>query len=133
MNGLKSYNLTYDEVKKWKYMGGNRTPRHRHWWTLSCPDEPFPEPVSECVCGHKIVENCYITNEKETEILILGNCCINRFIPKCSRTCSKCGSPHKNRTTTECNNCRTGVCKYCRNECNYKFKCCFSCFVKGRR
>jgi hypothetical protein len=108
IEGLKNYNLTYDEIVNgnWKYCGG-RSGRHLNYFKLSCKDEELPEQVNECVCGHKISENCYITNGEE--ILILGNCCIIKFIPKSSRTCEKCESPHKNRKVNQCNRCRSGV------------------------
>lgn len=126
IEGLKNYDLTYEDIIKsdYKYCGGN-CGRHLRYFKLSCPDDDLPEPVNECVCGHKISENCYITDG--TQILILGNCCIKKFIPKSSRTCETCGNPHQNRKINKCNDCRTGICLFCYNECHYKYKLCRKC------
>ena len=154
INGLKEYNLTEEEIKNWKYCGGNQG-RHFNYFKLSCPNEDLPEQVDECVCGHYIQENCYITNGDE--ILILGNCCIKKFIPKSGRTCDDCGKPHQNRVinkcndcrpknisknktcedcgkphqnylVNKCNDCRVGVCNECSSRCNPKYKLCYTCY-----
>jgi len=105
IKGLQNYNLTYDEIVNgnWKYCGG-RTGSHLNYFKISCKDDDLPEQVNECVCGHAISENCYITDGES--ILVLGNCCIKKFIPKSSRTCENCEAPHKNRTVNRCNKCR---------------------------
>ena len=39
--------------------------------------------ISEnCICGHRIDENCYILNKQTKEILVSGNCCIEKFLPE---------------------------------------------------
>lgn len=132
IRGLKEYNLTYEQIKTWKYCGGNRD-RHLNYFKLCCPGEDFPEYVDYCVCGHKIFENCYIMAEESTnfyqkgDILVLGNCCIKKFVPKSSRTCSKCGDPHRNRSVNRCNSCRYGICDLCDNICNKKYTKCYKC------
>ena len=103
INGLKEYNLTKDELINWKYCGGNEG-SHYNYFKLSCPNDDMPEYTTECVCKHVIRENCYITNGEE--ILVLGNCCIKRFIPKSGRTCELCDEPHKNRIVNRCNACK---------------------------
>jgi len=129
IKGLKNYNLTYEEIIKnnWKYCGG-RTGRHLKYFKLCCKDDDLPEQKNECVCGHHIEENCYITDGEQ--ILVLGNCCIKKFIPKSSRTCEDCGNPHKNRNVNKCNKCRTGICEICSIECNYRYKRCYNCAFK---
>jgi len=57
----------------------------------------LPEHTNKCVCNHSIEENCYITNGNKEGVLILGNCCIKKFIPKSGRTCEICDEPHRNR------------------------------------
>jgi hypothetical protein len=64
----------------------------------------LPEYDNKCICGHFIQENCYITDGEN--ILIWGNCCINRFIEKSGRTCSNCNQSHRNRKNNLCNKCR---------------------------
>ena len=58
-------------------------------------------------------KNCYL--EYNDEILILGSCCIKRFLPKNSagRTCDECGKPHRNRKINKCNDCKIGYCIEC--------------------
>jgi hypothetical protein len=126
IKGLKEYNLSYEQIQKWKYCGGNQD-RHLNYFRICCPGEDLPERVDYCVCGHKIIENCYITSENGDLLLVLGNCCIKKFIPKSSRTCEKCGDPHKNRTVNRCNDCRYGICDICNKICNKKYKKCYHC------
>ena len=126
IKGLENYGLTYGEIKNsnWKYCGG-RIGRHLNYFKLCCKNDDLPDKVNECVCGHRIEENCYITDGEQ--ILVLGNCCIKKFIPKSSRTCEKCGEPHKNRVVNRCNNCRKGVCDECDKECEESYKKCYKC------
>ncbi len=129
INGLKDYDLTYDEIKNgnWKYCGGNRD-RHLNYFKLCCKNEDLPDKVNECVCGHKITENCYITDGEQ--ILILGNCCIKKFIPKSSRTCERCDQPHKNRLVNRCNSCRWGICDICDKSCSGAYTKCYGCYSR---
>lgn len=130
IKGLLDYDLTYDEILNggWKYCGGNKG-RHLNYFKLSCKDDDLPEKNDRCVCGHKIVENCYITNGDD--ILVLGNCCIKKFVPNSSRTCDKCNKPHKNRKVNQCNNCRTDLsCIVCKNYAIYQNQKCKYCQYK---
>jgi hypothetical protein len=127
INGLKKYNLTYEDIvsNKWKYCGG-RKGRHQNYFHLCHgKDRAFPELQNECVCGHHIKENCFITDGKQ--MLVLGNCCIKKFVPKSARSCEVCGKPHKNRKVNKCNDCRAGTCYKCSEGCNPSYKYCFSC------
>lgn len=129
IKGLQNYNITYDEIinNNWKYCGGNKG-RHLNYFKLSCRDEELPEKINYCVCGHTIKENCYITDG--TYILILGNCCIKKFIPKSSRTCELCEKPHKNRLVNRCDYCRKGLCDVCNKKCDVEYKKCSNCYFK---
>jgi len=121
--GLIEYGLSFEEIKEWKYCGGNKG-RHANYFKIAVPNEQFPPKENKCVCGHDIIENCYIT--KDNEILVLGNCCIKRFIPKSGRTCEICGNSHRNRKHNICNNCLEGKCFKCLKPTSYRF--CNNCF-----
>ena len=127
IKGLENYSITYDEIKNsnWKYCGG-RTGSHLKYFKLCCKDDDLPDAVDECVCGHRIQQNCYITDGER--ILVLGNCCIKKFIPKSSRTCEDCGNPHKNRKVNKCNKCRGGTCEICGAKCNEEYWKCIGCW-----
>ncbi len=109
LKGLAEYGLSYDDIKNsgWKYCGGNMN-RHKKYFELCFPTMVLSDITHEdyCICGHDIVENCFITDSTETEILVLGNCCIKKFVPMCTRTCEICKSPHKNRKDNKCTTCR---------------------------
>jgi hypothetical protein len=126
INGLKDYNLSYEEIIKqnWKYCGGNYG-SHFNYFKLFWGDDDLPRNEEFCVCGHAIKNNCYITNGEE--ILVLGNCCIKKFIPNSSRTCEICGEPHKNRVVNRCYTCRIGRCDNCGENCNTSYKKCYNC------
>jgi hypothetical protein len=129
IEGLENYGLTYEEIEnsKWKYCGGNKG-RHLKYYKLCYPTGDLPQQTNECICGHHIDENCYITDEES--LLILGNCCIKKFIKKSSRSCDDCGNPHKNRKINKCNNCRMGICEKCGIRCDYRYKKCYKCVFK---
>jgi hypothetical protein len=118
IEGLKNYNLTYLDIvnNNFHYCGGNNE-RHLNYYKLCFNNKELPEKIDKCICGHKISENCYITDGKI--ILTLGNCCIKKFLPKdkSGRTCEKCGKSHKNRKVNLCNNCKNGYGKIYINVC----------------
>ena len=120
IKGLAGYGITYEEVKdNWKYAGGD-TGRHRNYYTLCYSHLDPPEATDRCVCDHRISENCYITDG--SEFLVVGNCCIKKFITNKTRTCDTCGGAHKNRIVNRCNGCRVGICDKCGTICNSSFK-----------
>ena len=127
ISGLKKYNLTIEELSKWKWCGSNKT--HLNYYKLVLgKDAVLPELTDRCVCGHMIKENCYIENGEE--ILVLGNCCIKKFVPMRTRTCEDCNKPHKNRTINKCNECIKLIPKRPRNHVVCK-KC--SAFTKNKK
>jgi hypothetical protein len=126
--GLKeNYDMEYDNVKNnWKYCGGNKG-RHLNYYTLMFNGAKLPELENKCVCGHNIIENCFITDN--TELLVLGNCCIKAFVKKCNRNC---GDTHLNRKINKCNVCKRKYCIICKEEKNpnyLKYKKCYNCYM----
>lgn len=124
--GLMNYGLSFEEITNgnWKYCGGNEGRHYRYFKMMDICDK-LPLCEEKCVCGHKITENCYITNGEQ--ILVLGNCCIKRFIPKNTRTCQECGKPHLNRKYNFCNKCNK-ICLKCGKELNKSgYKYCSNC------
>ena len=126
--GLEQYNLTFEEVRdNWKYCGGDSN-NHYSYFKLLYPGKKIPNHEDYCVCGHDILYNCYITDGKE--MLVLGSCCIKRFMKHNNRTCEVCNKPHKNRNVNRCNVCRIGYCEKCKKECKPTYKTCYNCFKK---
>lgn len=111
-NGLKEkYDLDIKDLQngKWVYAGGN-TEHHLNYFVMVYGDDyEYGAREDFCLCGSPTpVNSCYIYNKVEDSWIILGNCCIQRFLPTsyARRTCSKCGGPHKNRKNNLCNSCR---------------------------
>lgn len=131
IKGLAFHNLTYEDIRKWSYCGGD-TGRHLNYFNLvfKIKVAPSHDHESNCVCGQEIQENCYIIDPTKTRILVSGNCCIRQFIPKSGRTCSICSDPHKNRIVNRCNKCRVGRCDGCDKKCNSSYKKCYRCYNK---
>lgn len=128
--GLKKHNLTYEQITSsdWRYCGGDDGAAARYY-AVACPDEKHPEHATRCVCGHPINKNFYINNINTKQILILGMCCIRKFIPKCYRTCSECGAKHRNTKKNLCNLCQTGLCRECNQpKWNTYYKSCYDCW-----
>jgi hypothetical protein len=136
LNGLKNkYNLTHKDLieQDYKYAGGtpdDNNPRHYNYWNKIKLQKPYlkmPDIITECVCDHKIKNNCFIIN-KNDDIIVLGNCCIKKFIPKSGRTCGRCGEPHKNRKFNLCNDCKIDACNNCGGEKEeHYYRCCNKC------
>lgn len=145
IRGLKKYNLTLNDLRTFKYCGGDgggipesdeeevKKTRHSNYYKLMFGNKDFPHRVHNCICGHEINENCYISDGNQ--MLILGNCCIKRFIPPelSGRTCELCKNPHKNRKYNLCNDCKVTY-KRC-DGCNEYFefrrkshKYCLDCY-----
>ena len=106
-DGLDSLGLTYAEVKRdYKYSGGTKG-RHKNYFDLCFPTETRPRRRRHCLCNHPIDENCYLSKDFDIDTLIIvGNCCIKKFIDKSSRTCTHCEAPHKNSSLNYCNDCK---------------------------
>ena len=136
IEGLKQYNLTQEDIinNNFYYCGGD-TKQHLNYYKLKYKDEELHKFNGKCICGHKIVENCYITDGNIT--LTLGNCCIKKFIPKdkAGRTCNKCGKSHRNRIVDMCNDCKTDYCHKCgieKNEKYKQYKLCYICYMNSK-
>jgi len=126
IKGLKDYNLTADNVKNgnWKYCGGD-SKEHLNYFKLCFPMCDIPDKEEYCICGHKIRYNCYITDDNE--IIVLGNCCIKKFITKNTRSCSVCSNTHSNRIINKCNTCRLLYCRKCDKRIYNGYRFCYRC------
>jgi hypothetical protein len=126
IEGLRRAGFDYETVRNdFKYAGGNMQQNHRNYYKLVYKTDRYPPHKDNCICGHKINENCYITNSET--ILTVGNCCIKKFIPKSGRTCEICSKPHKNRIVNRCNTCRFGICDRCNKKCGDYYTTCYTC------
>ena len=91
--GLIEYGLSFEDIKNWEYCGGNENAYFNDFVKMF-GHMAYPECEVNCVCGHKIVTNCYITNKdftptkkmkkiqyqnKEIPILIVGSCCVKQL------------------------------------------------------
>lgn len=161
--GLKKYNLTQEEIIKsgYTYAGGKiynhklRILQYNKYFLLSGIDAP--EDKKKCICDHKILNLFYIHSKSDDRTLILGSCCIKKFIPKknrgktCSdcgephknikvnkcndcrpkknkgKICSGCGEPHRNRKVDKCNDCREWICSVCGDTCGWGYYKCYNC------
>ena len=104
--GLKRLGLTLSNVREeFIYIGGSKY-SHANYFKLKYPAEQHPEHEAYCVCGHFIVENCYLRSTSSGQTLVVGNCCIKRYLPGACRTCNNCGVKHKNIVIDFCNGCR---------------------------
>lgn len=93
----------------WVYAGGDGG-SHKNYWKLVKHDHNLTRPAytSYCICSHEIARNCFLMNKHTKDVIVVGNCCIKRFMPReaSGRTCTICSKPHKNRKNNYCNDCR---------------------------
>lgn len=55
----------------------------RSEWSYTYSDfVPDDEELDECICGHGIRECCVITNNLNGNELVVGNCCVKKFMPE---------------------------------------------------
>ena len=121
------------QLDGFKYCGGD-TAEHKNYFKLLYGDNEKPAHSETCVCGHKITENCYVT-DSDGKMYVIGNCCIKQFLKKSGRTCEICAKPHKNRKDNLCAGCRSqkmpprvneNHCEDCGELCG-KFDRCYAC------
>ena len=138
------YGFTLEELtENYKYCGGDggnkEKSSHYNYWVLQFGDKDFPYKEFECICGHDIVENCFMVDKTRKKFIHMGNCCIKRFMPenKSSRTCELCEEPHKNRKDNLCHDCRETYnrCVICKEYFEFddkKHEYCDECYDKKR-
>lgn len=134
INGLKKYDLTIEEIRNsdWIYGGGNKR-WHDNYFKLKFDNNEKIRPKDEtnCICGHKIEENCYLYNKKTKMFLVIGNHCIKKFELDSRRRCKYCNEPHANIKNDICNDCRLLRCPKCKEKKNnMRFKYCYDCYIK---
>jgi len=115
LRGLEERRITIEEFNKYKYAGGNRG-SHKKYFKICGLLDKEPPSFRFCICNHPIEEQCYLANE-EKKALVIGNCCIKKFVPKENRErrCTKCNEKHRNIKDNYCKKCRE-LCK--NNGCN---------------
>ena len=105
-----------DLEKNYRYAGGDQG-RHLNYFHLVYRGKNMEMPPHHeyCYCETPIVENCFLASDVSGRILVVGNCCIKRFMPEGVRlrTCERCGEPHQNRVVNRCQDCRRGLCDRC--------------------
>ena len=104
-NGLKKYGLTIEDLNDFYYIGGEHK-QHKAYYNLFTNNNKLPKHNNYCICGHKIKNNCYISNGDI--VLPIGESCILRFLQnRKKRICPVCFCPHRNRIKTNlCNVCK---------------------------
>lgn len=81
------------------------------YYKKCCPNIKIPEPKTHCVCGIKIIENCYVTTPdyNPDNIIVVGNCCFKEFFKNKVTYCLVCNEPHTNGIFDNkglCDNCK---------------------------
>ena len=107
LNGLKQHQMDFLDIKDWIYCGGNQD-SYYEYFKLCYPDTIAPT-AENCVCGNGISICCYIrenVNAPVEDILIVGSCCIKKFLPNgFTRFCTDCNAEHKRYKHNICFDC----------------------------
>ena len=127
-SGIKEVNNL--KLDGYKYAGGDFG-SHKNYWTIFARGQGWdyrnrPKFKNYCVCGQELQRNCWVYNEKNNRMKVIGSECINKFIDK-RRTCHLCNEEHKNRIVNRCNDCRIGLCDICDREISKTYKRCWDC------
>lgn len=84
---------------------GNGQTSFNYYKTYFSSKFPQPDYELECICTHKIVHNCYIYNQYNKAAVVVGNCCIKRFLDNIHKSCEVCQQFHKRTKANVCNAC----------------------------
>ena len=129
-----------DVVKDFIRVGDDSIRGQKQFKLLMGDDVPLPKHFDRCVCGHIIINNCFIANRKTNKVITLGKCCVKRFKGALNKRCDNCDKQHKNRSDNLCNECRLlKKCTRCLNYYKNYFYCnvCDSCvgelFLENQR
>ena len=109
----------YARDKNWCYFGGGqyttkfqkcKKAHHYNYFMMAWKDhgfthQPYIGHEEWCVCNTPITQQCYIINRETKEVVVLGNCCIEK-LNLSGRTCGLCHVKHKNRSDNYCSPCR---------------------------
>ena len=108
----------YARDKNWCYFGGGqyttkfqkcKKAHHYNYFMMAWKDyfehQPHIAPACRCVCNTPITQQCYIINRETKEVVVLGNCCIEK-LNLSGRTCGLCHVKHNNRSDNYCSPCR---------------------------
>jgi len=122
------HGLTMDDFNEhYKYAGGNQN-EHASYWNMLKLGIPPPPLKDHCVCGTRIVEQCYMYSETFQDLIVMGNCCIKKYAKHSTRTCERCDKPHRNRTVNRCNACKNiSQCTSCDKFIKGTFTLCYTC------
>jgi hypothetical protein len=127
---MEKHKMTLTDLDDWSYCGGDSKQHWNYFKLCNTGSMKQPPHISQCVCYHEIVQNCYIVNKEKNKILVIGNCCIKRFMKNSGRTCEQCGNPHRNRKQNRCNDCKTNQCALCPTQISTRFYFCYTCNLK---
>ena len=158
--GLRLLRQVYTLENGWRYGGGHFKrvwpepdavyydlvpTRHTRYFMNLCNEwgidwEEYLENKKQkdnCICGHYIVENCFIykiKNNGNPTIKVLGNCCINELDLN-GRRCSLCFDKHKSRNHNYCSKCYKDFICGCGKKKSVRFPTCFLCKerLQGKR
>jgi hypothetical protein len=125
---VMDYNTSFDEIKKWKYCGGNGGKHSEYFKSMF--DTKLPRRTNYCLCGQYILGNYYITDGNDT--IVLGRCCIETFVPNKLKICERCHDIHTNVNDIRCDDCMMFVtCSECENECELPDIMCDECSARN--
>ena len=110
---------------------------HLPFIELDCENFDFDEPYHTCMCGKRNVINIHWiqrVGQENDPLLVVGSCCVNRFMEKQKGTSFRCATCHKfykSGKFAECKECRMKrdgkVCTFCGETTDRKAKVCSDC------
>ncbi len=132
-NGMRNLGITPEEQadkSNFQYYGGDYLSYDADFVCIqnqSTVPIPRPKKTFRCVCGQKIEKNAYV--KYRDMIIVLGSCCINRYMPDVScRRCVECGERNRRRVINRCTTCSETMCDRCNGpKTNARMRLCDSC------
>jgi len=101
----ETHGLIEKDLEKMSYVGGS-SGYHLSYFEAKFQHIAKPDYEDYCLCGSQIQINCYLKDLNEDgPVIVIGNCCKEKFLSQVVKTCIECDITHASKTTLSCRTC----------------------------
>lgn len=102
----KKHGLLERDLEKMSYIGGS-VGYHLGYYNAKFTNISKPDIETFCLCGSRIEINCYLKdlNEEDGPVIVIGNCCKEKFLSQIVKKCVECDMAHASKVNLTCRSC----------------------------
>jgi hypothetical protein len=128
INGLIKLGYdSYDIINNWIFLCDNGKKFEKKKWDCITNGAKIPKYSNNCICGHYIKKQCYISNREKNKFLIVGSCCRKQFMSCDSLSiCLNCALEPREKKCDYCFDCKLIMCS-CGKKKKMGYKLCYQC------